>query len=1036
MGADLIEHATGEHSRAVFVKGGSSNPLVFKGTVTTATSSTVFASTDLTGHGNDAFITDWYVYVFHDAGGAGAAPQGEYRSISDYVSSTGTFTHTAFSANLALTDEVFIIHSSMLPAEGSVFARTGTVYFVGKGGLDANNGKTWETRRLTVASGYGLCSSGDTLIIGPGTFVEDINFNTDGVFVFGRGQGTDGTQISGASTMTCRSNRLEDIFFYDTTGTVVKVGADANANYNMFPNCRIGGAGSAIPLHIDGSVAGGGSFNIFDKCNIYEGSQAAVLIDGGGATGNIFRKCRVRPQTGIASHGIHVNHASTLRNTFIDCVVVGTGATGTGIYFQAGTRNIASNCHVDGITTPYNIAANNCIVGCHEGSLIATNNTTEDDLTEINDRHILYDTVLYVDANSAVGADTNNGSKSSPYLTIAAAVAAASEYTTIICVDSRTGAAAVGFDEDAAITGVTIAKNHITIVGGQSCINVGHMVRIGNTIANADNVFNVTGNNVALVGLAIYLQDINGDEVTVLATGDDFHMECCDLPAEIPASDQNECIRITGNHFVLNQLHTVNSDVGLRCTGTVEIGRVLNSTFQGATEDGILLETGTVDLYVESCQFQSCGDAIDIDAGATYNAFYECNFANNTNIWVNDGGATNQLINAKEESELTAGNTSEDDHKEIYDAIGVVDGLLDVPAKDATTDAYMREVVGKKDDTAQTTVGTTRSIIAYIKGLLNQVAKIPKSDAAVTWNSTALQSIQDEAEDALEGENLDHLQAVTTVAADMTAEVADGSVISRMLSKTSDTSTYDPTTDAQEMISDKLGGFSGDGGAAQDDSTKASLDLAHTDLDAIIVGTITNATAADVATDVVGMRTAADNGYEDMINIVGEGGHVYTAEAATEPGDDVSIMGGLRYVSDMIKKAGGMGGGVATKTLTFTNDGAGTLALFTITGDVIVKIIATCGTLVASAAAANVEVGIPADTDGIISTTVATDIDAGEVWHDATPDSGLEALSTMREYIIANGADIGIKLSGQVDSGVITFHCIWTGLNGGIVVAA
>lgn len=393
------------------------------------------------------------------------------------------------------------------------------------------------------------------------------------------------------------------------------------------------------------------------------------------------------------------------------------------------------------------------------------------------------------------------------------------------------------------------------------------------------------------------------------------------------------------------------------------------------------------------------------------------------------GGATTVLPNAYFYSRITR-------EEDIEDKIDVIDGYHDVPSKDSTDDAQIRDVVGKKEDDAQTAVGTTRSIIAYIKGLLNQVAKIPKSDAAVTWNSTALQSIQDEAEDALEGENLDHLQAVTTVAADMTAEVADGSVISRMLSKTSDTSTYDPTTDAQEMISDKLGGFSGDGGAAQDDSTKASLDLAHTDLDAIIVGTITNATAADVATDVVGMRTAADNGYEDMINIVGEGGHVYTAEAATEPGDDVSIMGGLRYVSDMIKKAGGMGGGVATKTLTFTNDGAGTLALFTVTGDVIVKIIATCGTLVASAAAANVEVGIPADTDGIISTTVATDIDAGEVWHDATPDSGLEALSTMREYIIANGADIGIKLSGQVDSGVITFHCIWTGLNGGIVVAA
>ena len=288
-----------------------------------------------------------------------------------------------------------------------VLARTGTFYFVGIGGNDANDGKSWTNRRLTVTSGYGLCSSGDTLIIGPGIFTEDINFNTDGVWVIGRGQGHEGTNIRGASTMTCKSNHFEDIFFFDTVGTVVKVGNDANANYNEFPNCRIGGAGSAIPLHIDGSVAGGGGFNIFDKCNIYEGSTAAVLIDGGAATGNILRECRVRPQTGVASHGIHVNHASTLRNTFIDCVVVGAGSTGTGIYFQAGTHNIAFNCHVDDITTPYNIAANNYIVGCHEDSKIATGNTTEADLAAIKTQVDLI--------NSASGSGTLNTATANPH---------------------------------------------------------------------------------------------------------------------------------------------------------------------------------------------------------------------------------------------------------------------------------------------------------------------------------------------------------------------------------------------------------------------------------------------------------------------------------------------------------------------------------------------------------------------------------------------------------------------------------------------
>lgn len=49
---------------------------------------------------------------------------------------------------------------------------------------------------------------------------------------------------------------------------------------------------------------------------------------------------------------------------------------------------------------------------------------------------------------------------------------------------------------------------------------------------------------------------------------------------------------------------------------------------------------------------------------------------------------------------------------------------VDVPAKDSTDDAMMRDVAGKKDDTAQTTVGTTRSLMAYLKGVLNQIATV------------------------------------------------------------------------------------------------------------------------------------------------------------------------------------------------------------------------------------------------------------------------------------------------------------------------
>jgi len=83
--------------------------LIFKGTVSTYTGVNDFESIELAGWGNTAF-EGWYVYDFWDVGGLGAAPQGEARIITGYVSLTGGFTHAAFTAPLVLGSEVFIIH--------------------------------------------------------------------------------------------------------------------------------------------------------------------------------------------------------------------------------------------------------------------------------------------------------------------------------------------------------------------------------------------------------------------------------------------------------------------------------------------------------------------------------------------------------------------------------------------------------------------------------------------------------------------------------------------------------------------------------------------------------------------------------------------------------------------------------------------------------------------------------------------------------------------------------------------------------------
>lgn len=137
----------------------------------------------------------------------------------------------------------------------------------------------------------------------------------------------------------------------------------------------------------------------------------------------------------------------------------------------------------------------------------------------------------------------------------------------------------------------------------------------------------------------------------------------------------------------------------------------------------------------------------------------------------------------------------------------------------------------------------------------------------------------------------------------------------------------------------------------------------------------------------------------------------------------------------------------AEKTLTFagavTNDvgdfdGTGNPAtLFTITGDVIVKVIGICVTTL-TGAAATLEVGVVGNTAGLIAQTTGTDIDANEIWHDATPDNEIELSSVLLEKIIANGLDIiNTVATANVTAGVIRYVCLWKPLSvDGNVVAA
>ena len=61
-----------------------------------------------------------------------------------------------------------------------------------------------------------------------------------------------------------------------------------------------------------------------------------------------------------------------------------------------------------------------------------------------------------------------------------------------------------------------------------------------------------------------------------------------------------------------------------------------------------------------------------------------------------------------------------------------IDDLHAVPAQDATTDANMRDVLGKKDDTASEAIATTDSVVSYLKGLMQGTVRTAVSRAVGT----------------------------------------------------------------------------------------------------------------------------------------------------------------------------------------------------------------------------------------------------------------------------------------------------------------
>jgi hypothetical protein len=87
---------------------GDNQGLAYYGVVTDVPGVNQFTVDGLAGYGETAFV-GWNAFVFWDAGGAGAAPQGEKQAVTGYTD-LGVFTTAAFTAAVAVGDVIVIMN--------------------------------------------------------------------------------------------------------------------------------------------------------------------------------------------------------------------------------------------------------------------------------------------------------------------------------------------------------------------------------------------------------------------------------------------------------------------------------------------------------------------------------------------------------------------------------------------------------------------------------------------------------------------------------------------------------------------------------------------------------------------------------------------------------------------------------------------------------------------------------------------------------------------------------------------------------------
>jgi hypothetical protein len=250
----------------------------YSGTCTVDANGATQFSSDIEGFGNDYFNTHWVAICLYDASGAGTAPEGEVRDITDYVSASGVVTvGTAFSAQLTTGDLVMLKRiEDMNLNDPAALGSSSALWYVDDGG-SGGDGKSWETALTTIQAAETLASAGDVILVGRShneniLGAGDITVDVAGLSIIGMGQGFDRALIdfddnTAVITIDAPGCLIENLAFRPGA-TVVAIGVrvEDEALGTIIRNCAF--------------VDGEGADEEFVDCITVDSLASDLLVEG------------------------------------------------------------------------------------------------------------------------------------------------------------------------------------------------------------------------------------------------------------------------------------------------------------------------------------------------------------------------------------------------------------------------------------------------------------------------------------------------------------------------------------------------------------------------------------------------------------------------------------------------------------------------------------------------------------------------------------------------------------------------------------